>query len=107
MRDDLGTPQALGVLWETLKSEEYAPEEKWGLLEDAEAHLGLSLLDPPTPKSLAPADVSQDIRELLTKREVARRMKDFPEADRLREEMKNRGYHVEDGPKGPVLTREA
>ena len=107
MRDDLGTPQALGVLWETLKSEEYAPEEKWGLLEDAEAHLGLSLLDPPTPKSLAPADVSQDIRELLTKREVARRMKDFPEADRLREEMKNSGYHVEDGPKGPVLTREA
>ena len=30
LRDDLATPQALGILWDSLKSEEYAPEEKWG-----------------------------------------------------------------------------
>ncbi|MBI2025695.1 cysteine--tRNA ligase, partial [Candidatus Kaiserbacteria bacterium] len=43
MRDDLATPQALSVLWDTLKSEDYSPEEKLGLLEDADMHLGLSL----------------------------------------------------------------
>ena len=32
MRDDLATPQALGHLWDSLRSEDYAPEEKWGLL---------------------------------------------------------------------------
>lgn len=105
MREDLGTPQAIGMLWETLKSEEYVPEEKWGLVLDAEAHLGLLLLNPPT-HSLAPSDVSQEIRELLARREAVRQKGDFAEADRLRAELSHRGYRVDDGPNGPVLTRE-
>jgi cysteinyl-tRNA synthetase len=106
MRDDLATPQALGVLWESLRSEEYSPEEKWGLLEDAEAHLGLSLTHPPATGVLKAADVPPEMRELLARREVARTSKDFKEADRLRSEIENRGYRVDDGPNGPVLTRD-
>ena len=47
LRDDLATPQALGILWESLRSEDYTPEEKWGLIEDADADLGLMLIKPP------------------------------------------------------------
>jgi cysteinyl-tRNA synthetase len=104
MRDDLATPQALSVLWDALRSEEYSPEEKWGLIEDADAHLGLLLLNPPPTKDLAASAAPQAIRELLQKREEARKNKDFTEADRLRVEVENSGYHVEDGPNGPVLT---
>ena len=104
VRDDLATPQALGVLWDTLRSEEYTPEEKWGLLEDAEAHFGLSLVNPPIIKVLTKADVPEEIQDMLARREAARLSKDFKEADRIRGEIENSGYRVDDGPNGPVLT---
>lgn len=105
MRDDLATPQALGILWDSLKSEDYAPEEKWGLLEDAEAHLGLSLLHPPTKSAIAKSDIPEEIREMLARRETARAAHDFKEADRIREEIEHWGYHVDDELEGPVLIR--
>lgn len=105
LRDDLATPQALGILWDSLKNEDYAPEEKWGLLEDVEAHLGLSLLEPPELDTLAEADIPKEIREMLAYREAARVSKDFKEADRIRDAILHSGYRVDDGPEGPMLTR--
>lgn len=106
MRDDLGTPQAIGVLWEALRSEEYTPEEKWGLLEDADAHLGLMLLDPPLPSAVTKSELPTELQALLSEREAARAAKNFAESDRLREEISKRGYLVEDSPSGPILTKQ-
>ncbi len=105
IRDDLATPQALSILWDSLKSEDYAPEEKWGLILDAEAHFGLSLLDQSAHTVVDSKDVPKEVREMLARREAAREEKDFGEADRLRSEIENSGYHVDDGHNGPVLTR--
>ena len=105
MRDDLATPQALGVLWDSLKSEDYTPEEKWGLLSDAQVHLGLPLDVPPTESVLTEAEIPEEIRHMLTEREEARVSKDFEEADRIRSTIENRGYRVDDGPEGIMLTR--
>lgn len=102
MRDDLATPQALGILWDALRSEEYTPEEKWGLLEEADKQLGLELLDPP---KLEEPETPKEIRELIARREAARANEEYEAADRLREEIERSGYHVEDGPRGTVLTR--
>ena len=107
LRDDLATPQALGILWDSLKSEEYAPAEKWGLLHDADAHLGLSLINPPTAGTLQEEDIPAPIRDLLAYREAARAKKDFKTADRIRGDIEKSGYRVDDGPEGPVLTRDA
>lgn len=104
LRDDLATPQALGILWDSLKSEEYAPEEKWGLIQDAELHLGLNLTRPSPSNVVESADLPENMRILLEQREKARAAKDFAAADRLRSEIENGGYHVDDGPNGPVLT---
>jgi cysteinyl-tRNA synthetase len=104
VRDDLGTPQALGVLWEALKSDEYTPHEKWGLIEVADAHFGLSLLTPPTHSELQ-SETPEHIQELLTQRTLAREKKDFKESDRIRDEIERGGYRVDDGPEGTVLTR--
>jgi cysteinyl-tRNA synthetase len=106
VRDDLATPQALGVLWESLRSEDYAPEEKWGLIIDADAHFGLSLVAPPTTGALKGAAIPQDIQDMLDSREKARTSSDYEAADRIRGDIENRGYRVDDGPNGPVLTRE-
>ena len=105
MRDDLATPQALGILWDSLKSEEYTPEEKWGIIEDAEAHLGLSLIAPPESPTSKETNIPKEIKEMLARRETARISKDFKEADRIRDEILHSGYRVDDGPNGPVLTR--
>src|SRR3989344_5328194 len=105
LRDDLATPQALGILWDSLKSEEYTPEEKWGLLEDAAAHLGLSIVDPSSVGELTEDEVPSEVRDLLVRREAARASKDFREADRIRDDIEKSGYHVDDGPSGPVLTK--
>lgn len=105
IRDDLATPQALGILWDSLRSEEYTPEEKWGLIECADAHLGLSLSQPPTTGTLIEADVPEEIRELLALRSTARTAGDFKEADRIRGDIENSGYHVDDGSSGAVLTK--
>ncbi len=105
VRDDLATPQALGILWDSLRSEEYSPEEKWELIEAADAHLGLSLVTPPVIGTMTEADIPEEVQELLTKREKAREAKDFKESDRIRASIEDSGYHVEDGSKGPVLTK--
>ncbi len=105
IRDDLATPQALSILWDSLKSEDYTPEEKWGLLEDAEAHLGLPLTNLAAVPVLKDTDIPKEVRDSLTLREAARTSKDFAAADRLRSEIENSGYRVDDGPNGPVLTK--
>ena len=105
MHDDLATPQALGILWDALRSEEYSSEEKWGLIENADALLGLSLINPPAARTLAASDIPEEMRELLAARERARSAKDFKVADRIRETIENSGYRVDDGPNGPVLIR--
>jgi len=105
MRDDLATPQAISILWESLRSEEYTPEEKWGLILDADANLGLSLETPPAMNAVEIADAPKEVREMIERRSAARASSDFKEADRLRNEVLKRGYRVDDGPEGPVLTR--
>jgi cysteinyl-tRNA synthetase len=105
VRDDLATPQALGILWDSLKSEDYTPQQKWGLLLEADAHLGLALGDPPAKASVAAADIPAEVQELLSKRERVRAAKDFAEADRIRDEITKSGYRVEDSGEGPVLIR--
>ncbi len=100
MRDDLSTPQAIGILWESLKSQEYTPKEKWGLLEDAEAHLGLLLTEPP---ERAQDPLPKEVADLLAERENARGARNYARADELREEIEKRGYRVDDGPQGVVV----
>ena len=105
IRDDLGTPQALGILWDSLRSEDYTPEEKWGLLKDADEHFGLLLIDPPIVETLKKSDVPKKVREMLVRRDVARASGDFKRADRIRDDIEKSGYHVDDGPNGLVLTK--
>ncbi len=49
------------------------------------------------------AAVGVEDQELLELRQAARAARDFAEADRLRDELRSRGYEVRDGPSGPEL----
>jgi cysteinyl-tRNA synthetase len=105
LHDDLGTPQALAFLWETLRDEDIIPKEKRAILEAAEPILGLSLLNPPEfARAQTIDEVPAAIKALVKDREKARLALDYEKADTLREKLRNRGYRVEDGHNGPVLT---
>ena len=56
---------------------------------------GLKLIED-SPKA------TDDILELITKRDEARKMKDYAKSDEIRDELAKRGFTVKDTPEGPV-----
>ena len=49
--------------------------------------------------------VTPELAEMLARRSAAREHGDFTIADRIRQELADSGYRVEDGPNGTVLTK--
>jgi cysteinyl-tRNA synthetase len=98
LADDYNTPRALAALAEWIREANSAE----GPVGDAHARemlemLGLeNLLD---RDEEAPADVV----ELAVRRGEARAARDFAEADRLRDQLRVRGWEVRDGPDGAEL----
>lgn len=106
LRDDLATPAALALLWETVRDDAVPAKEAWGFILAADAVLGLSLIDPPVSSHLQDTDIPEDIQKLIKSRQLARQQGDFVKADDLRIHIEDRGYHVEDRPEGAVVTRQ-
>jgi cysteinyl-tRNA synthetase len=53
----------------------------------------------------ATVEVPAEISALLDARQAARKAKDFKRADAIRDELKSKGWVIEDAPKGPKLKR--
>lgn len=105
VREDLSTSSALGILWDGLRDDDLSEEERWGLVAAADALFGLSLSAPPAGKApLSREDLLPEIRALLDARDRARERRDFTSADRLRDELSTRGYRVDDGPSGTIVS---
>jgi cysteinyl-tRNA synthetase len=91
------------VAWEAARHGELAPAERWALLREFDAALGLDL-----ERALPRASVQESdprIDALVARREEARRSRDFAEADRIRDELAAEGILVEDTPEGPRWRR--
>ena len=96
--DDLNTPQALAVVHETIKSD-LPDAQKLSLLLDWEQVLGLNL------HKAVKEDVPEKVQDLAMKREQARKDKNWELADKLREEIHEQGYAVEDSDGGPQISK--
>jgi cysteinyl-tRNA synthetase len=98
LADDYNTPRALAAMAEWLREANRADEPVGREhLHEMLSVLGLeNLLE-------GYADVPADALELAERRASARAARDFAEADRLREELRARGWEVRDGPAGPEL----
>lgn len=100
MEDDLNTPQALAVLWEFVNGD--APSaHKAATILWMDRILGLGL-DAVVAK---PLNIPADIKELADLRWKARASKDWTESDRIRAELKSRGWEVEDATNDYELVR--
>lgn len=97
LETDLNTPQALAVLWDFLKSSA-SPEVKGATIEKMDEVFGLGLHQEIGKR----IEIPYEIQVLAEERQVARTKKDWAESDRLRLQLKQRGWMVED--RGDVYT---
>lgn len=124
MDADLGTPEALAAVFETLRRANAALDrgdsadaaalaatvvELAGVLglrvgaDDRAARPGAGTGE--AASEPAATDEDAEIETLVAARQQARAARDFAEADRLRDELSARGVTVEDTPAGPVWHR--
>jgi cysteinyl-tRNA synthetase len=98
--NDLGTAQALALVWENIKTLNKAT------LAEADKIFGLGLADarPAAKLSIKQNELPQEIQELVNQREVARKNKDFARADELRGQIEALGFKLEDSPDGPKIS---
>ncbi len=99
VNDDLDLPGALALSWEVVKDKNLSPEEKYATLLDFDQVLGLRLGEVEEIK------VPAEVKEIVKKREELRKEEKFKEADKLRKKIKEMGFEIEDGEKGPKLKK--
>lgn len=97
LADDLNIPKALGALFTVLDA--LGPEEAPALQAVLHA-LGLDLNEVPQAAQAVP----EEIRALAEARWAARTAKNWAESDRLRDELKAKGWVVKDGKDGYQLS---
>jgi cysteinyl-tRNA synthetase len=96
INDDLNTPEALSVMWEVLRSkEQISSNDKLRLILEFDRIFGLKLGEEEVEEKL-----TEEIENLIRKREEARKAKDFETADDIRDELKEMGIILEDAVTG-------
>jgi cysteinyl-tRNA synthetase len=100
--DDLNLPLGIGLVFELLREAnsslddgkvgERGLSELLGLIEDVDTHIAVIGADEP--------GLAQEVERLISEREAARAARDFAQADRLRDELRQRGIALEDSKEG-------
>ncbi len=99
INDDLNIPRALSVLWNVLRDKKLGSKEKLKLVYDFDIVLGLGLKDIKAEK------VPSEIKKLVEEREKARKEKNWTKADKIRNEIKKKGYIIEDSDSGYIIKK--
>jgi cysteinyl-tRNA synthetase len=103
LADDLNIPKALALVQEILKSAE-DPNDRLKTILDFDQIFGLGLSHA-SVDNLDPENLPEEVINLLTARNSARENKDWNESDRLRDEIRARGFLVEDTKEGVKISK--
>jgi cysteinyl-tRNA synthetase len=98
LADDFNSPRALAAMAEWLRQANRTDSSVGD--EQLREMLGVIGLENLLEEDV---DVPPDALELAERRSAARAARDFAEADRLRDELRSRGWEVRDGPQGAEL----
>ena len=90
LNHDLGTPEAIAVIWELIKDDKYYNLDKIATVLEIDRFLGLDL------GNIKKNKIPNEIIELAKCREEARKNKDFKLADELRDKISEMGYLIKD-----------
>lgn len=97
LEDDFNVPKALSVLWDMLKDKEQKSENVLATIKRFDDVLGLGLISMASEVEVEKILDNPQIKLLIEQRQKAREEKDWSEADRIRQELKEKyGYTVVD-----------
>lgn len=110
LADDLDTPGAIAVMWDMLKDDSLDNKTKCGTLLSMDEILDIGLSDNLDDGVralgvISTGDLPEDIQELIGKREASRIARNWEMADAIRDQLKLKGYEVEDTTHGPKVTK--
>jgi len=101
INDDLNIPVAMSVVWDVVKNPNKS-KQLADLLLDFDKVLGVDIQKETETKTL---EVPEEIKELIEKRKQARANKDWTLSDKIRDELKEKGYAVKDTKDGMTVER--
>jgi cysteinyl-tRNA synthetase len=93
VNDDLNTPEALAALWNLLRDTKAVGKVR--TITKMDEVFGLDLL-----KKEKAGRISEQIKKLIKQREDARKNRDFKTADKIRNQLAEKGIVLEDQPDG-------
>lgn len=102
VENDLAMPEALGIVWEVVKSN-IPNYDKFDLLMDFDQVLGLNLAF--SIQRLESIEIPKEVQDLIAKREALRKNGKYEEADRLRKKVEACGFIIEDIPEGSKVKK--
>jgi cysteinyl-tRNA synthetase len=105
--DDLNISAAWGVVFEWVReTNRWLAENSLGAAEATAALTAWNKIDSVLGIGVATdVEVPAELHALLEARQAARQAKDFKRADAIRDELKAKGWVIEDTPKGPKLKK--
>ncbi len=97
--DDLDMPGALSLLWQLVKDPDVSNTQKYETILQWDKVFGFGFAE------WEREEIPEEIKLLVEKREKAREDKNWGLADKLREEIRGKGFHVEDTSDGSVVKK--
>jgi cysteinyl-tRNA synthetase len=99
LAEDFNTPRALAAAFDWVREANRAE----GTIGDADLREMLGVLALENLLDVAQAEAPEAARSLMVEREAARAARDWTRADALRDQLRELGWEVRDGPDGPEL----
>ena len=100
LANDLNTSMALTILYDLIKDNEVNGNTKLSIIADFDKVLSLDLLK--DIKSEVSSELEEYINEMVEKRNIYKKEKEFEKADKIREELKEKGIIIKDTREGTV-----
>lgn len=100
INDDLNMPVAMSVVWDIVKNPNKS-KKLAELLLDFDKVLGVDI----QKENKKEIDIPQEIKDLIEKRKIARENRDWALSDKIRDELKEKGYIVKDTKEGMKIEK--
>ena len=100
INDDLNMPIAMSVVWDVIKNPKKSKKMQELLLKFDEV-LGLNIKEYKKQENILP----DEIKDLVNKRNEARKEKNWSESDRIRDLLIEKGYIVKDSKEGTIVEK--
>ena len=101
IEDNLNTPKAMSIMMKVLKDKRLSKYDKLQLVYNFDNIFALDLRSVTKEK----IKITNEIKELLNKRQKAKEMKDYKLADNIREKILSKGFKIIDTKDGVKITK--